>query len=148
MLGAAPNYQPVMRRQLLPLKGSLTTLDGYVRDYEVQIELEVIDLYNYKHHNLTGEKPLTLAQATIHGELQRYAHQCFYEALTELELQTYIEQKVFAAFPNQARAGLKITRANKFSLGTDNSYQPVPKIQMLTIANTLKTLEGYERAYQ
>jgi hypothetical protein len=58
MLGADPNYQPVMRRQLLFLKGSLTTLDGYVRDYEVQIELEIIDIYEYKHHELTGEKPL------------------------------------------------------------------------------------------
>lgn len=142
------NYKPIKLRQLLPLKSSLTTLDGYVRPYEVQIELEIVNIYDYKSHDLTGEKALSLAEATIHGELQRHAHEQFYEELTALDLHTRIEKEVFAAFPRQVRAGLRIVRANKFSLGTDPNYVPVSKIQTLTVTGTLKTLEGYERAYR
>jgi hypothetical protein len=147
-LGPDPSYQPVMLRQLLPLEGNLTTQDGYARKYKVQVELEVVNLYDYKHHNLTGEKPLKLAEATIHGELQRRVHELFYEDLTEIDLHDFIEKKAFAAFHNQARAGLKITRANNFWLGADATYEPLPRIHILLINNTLKTLEGYSRDYE
>jgi hypothetical protein len=130
------------------MKGSIPTLDSYVRSYEVLVELEIIDIYEYKQHERQGEPTLNLMQTLLDDELQRYARTMFYEELTEAHLQTHLETQACAAFPRQTRAGMKIVRAYNFHLGIDTRYKPVAKIQRLTLASTLKTLEKYERPYR
>ncbi|HEY1348439.1 MAG TPA: hypothetical protein VGF67_02290 [Ktedonobacteraceae bacterium] len=147
VLGPAPNYQPVKIRQILPLRGNISSRDTYTRSYEVQVELEVVDIYGYKQHEREGEHPLNLVQTLLDDELQRTARELFYEEQNETQLQTYLETQAFADFPGQRRAGMKIVRAYNFRLGPDARYKPVAKIQRLTLTGTLKTLEKYERPY-
>jgi hypothetical protein len=147
VLGPAPNYQPVKIRQILPLRGNISSRDAYTRSYEVQVELEVVEIYRYKQHEREGEHPLNLVQTLIDDELQRTARELFYEEQSETHLQAYLETQAFAAFPGQMRAGMKMVRAYNFRLGLDARYKPVAKIQRLKLTGTLKTLEKYERPY-
>ncbi|MBV9227946.1 MAG: hypothetical protein JOZ18_01440, partial [Chloroflexi bacterium] len=69
-LGEDKNYQPINRSPLTDLKGKLTTLDGYVRDYDVTIQLQITDPQQYMYLEGTGAAPLELARTAIDGELQ------------------------------------------------------------------------------
>lgn len=148
VLSADPHYKPVPLRQILPLTGTIPTQDGYKRNYEVQIELEVVNLFNYKRQEREGDHPLNLVQTALNDDLQRYAYTLFYEEQTTALLQTYLETRTLATFPGQIRAGVKVVRAYNFVLGPGSGYKPVAKTQRLTLTGMLKTLEKYERPYK
>src|SRR5581483_7579107 len=114
------NYQPINLSPLLTAKGKLTTLEGNVRDYEVTMELQIIDPQQYKYLEYTGAAPLDLARIAIDGELQRYACQEFYETLSELRLHEVVEH-AFDKLPGRVSGGMKVARAHRFSLGEDKN---------------------------
>ncbi len=141
------NYQPINLSPLLDLKGKLTTLEGYVRDYEVKTQLQITDPQQYKYLEYTGAAPLELARTAIDSELQRYARQEFYETLSELQLHDVVEH-AFDKLPGQVNSGLKIVRSHRFSLGEDKNYQPINRSPLLSVDGKLTTLEGYACPYK
>lgn len=143
---ADSSYQPVNPKPILLLQGSLTTLEGYVRNYEVKVELHIIDLAQYKYLEATKAEPLQLARTTIDGELQRYARQKLYEDLSELQLSDVAEH-AFNTSPKQAVGGLHITHAYGFSLAPDRTYRPIVQSPLLHVSGKLTTAERYERDY-
>jgi hypothetical protein len=145
-LGEDKNYKPTNRSPLLAMSGQLTTLEGYIRNYEVTVELLINNLQEYKYLEYTGADPLNLAKLAIEGELQRFARQEFYETLAERQLREIIEH-AFDRLPQQMNSGLQIIRTHHFSLGQDKNYQPVNRSPLLKVDGTLTTGEGYARPY-
>jgi hypothetical protein len=145
-LGDDKAYQPINLSPLLNVSGKLTTHEGYMRDYAVTVELEIIDPVLHQQLDRQGTAPFDLAKITIDGALQIYARNESYERLSELQLRNIVEH-AFDTLPSRATGGLKIVRAHHFSLKAAPDYINLGH-RTFTLTGKLATTDFYERDYE
>lgn len=145
-LGKDENYQPFNSNPLLTIEGSLTTYEGYVRDYTLSAEMQVCDAQEYKHFEQTDTPPLKRAHIAITGEVAKHAQDFLYKELSESQIRTFIEDG-FGRLSNQFTGGMQVTHIHHLSLRDDISYVPIQRSPIPDIEGKVTTREGYVRGY-
>jgi hypothetical protein len=139
-------YLPPNLNPQLSLEGKLNTLEGYVCDYILIVELLIEDRKRYQQVIHDGANPLALIKVALDGELLKYAHQQSYSDLATIQLDA-ITQKAFGNISSRVTCGLEIICAHCFSLKKPAEYVSLGP-QTITLNGILKTSDHRERAYE
>jgi hypothetical protein len=101
----------------MTLNERLTTQDGYVRPYKLEIEIHVSDPRTFAQRYRQSSDPVNLARLAIEGYLQRYATRNMHDDLEEDTLRNYARQALNDG--SNRSFGLAVTVAHKLTLQMD-----------------------------
>jgi hypothetical protein len=99
------------------LEGTLFTRDGYVRRYEIVVEMCVYDPRAFAILYRQEKDPLFLAKTAIEGAFQRYADRNTHDSMDPANLR-YEAEAALSNATNQ-HYGLKVVRAHRTILAMD-----------------------------
>jgi hypothetical protein len=125
----------------------LSTQDRYVRGYSVDVELQVIESFEFIKLYRQGADPVNLAILSVKEALQEYGDRTYYEKMSPASIQAQAKY-AFDKEPKSLRAGIGIIRTYQPALGDDKNYKPTNCSPLLALSGQLTTLEGYGRGYE
>lgn len=129
---------------MLTIANTLKTLEGYERAYQVQVELQVVNLQVYLRRSREGIVPLSLAQAVIEGEILQFAGRQTYEVLNDETLLFKRVEHAFDKLTTGETGGLGIKLVHFFTLQPASDYVMA---RVLDITGVIKTTDIRKCAY-
>lgn len=146
ILGDDAHYKPFNFSPLVTCNGQITTLEGYVRSYELVVEFRINNRRLYQGLEYEGAAPMERARVAIDSELQKYARQHHYEDLTEAQF-IAVAEHAFDNLASRVTSDLSIVKAYNLTLRKDPTYiNSGPRT--LTVTGTLTTTDFRERPYE
>src|SRR5579859_3248935 len=101
----------------LSISERLSTLDGYIRSYKLDLEIGVNDPRSFAQRYLQQSDPVNLARIAIEGYLQRYAIRKRHDELRDDMLRDQAEQALRES--SNRSFGLQVVAAHKLALYMD-----------------------------
>jgi hypothetical protein len=116
----------------LTIAGTLATSDYYARDYEITVELEIVNPGQFVRLTRQGNDPLNHVRAAIKGAIQRAADGQTHEDLSNINLHQ-VAHSAFTSAPDSTICGLKIIKAHNVTLKVDPRIQERADIEHQTL---------------